>query len=316
MFSTIVNLRPSPLQIGYNAKIMAMGSCFSENIGVKLKDSYFNVISNPFGILFNPSSISSNLRNLLNKKEFDSNDFFKHGSLWCSFAHSNLLSDVDFDRFQHRINNMSTAAATFLEKTDFLLITFGTAWVFENVETGRLVANCHKLPASRFLRRRLSVEEIVDDYMSLVSEMRLVNPDLKIIFTVSPVRHWKDGAHENNISKSTLHLAVDTLCNQLENVEYYPAYELLMDELRDYRFYADDMCHPSDLAIQYIWQRFTETYFSDITRKIYKELAEFYSQLNHRPIHPDSKEYLLFKQKLENKQIELIDKYPFLKERI
>ena len=196
------------------------------------------------------------------------------------------------------------------------MITFGTSWVFEEKKTGNIVSNCHKLPANDFVRRRLTVEEIVSLYTKLFAKLRELFPKLKLVFSVSPIRHWKDGAHENNVSKSILLLAIEQLQKQFENVEYFPAYEIQMDELRDYRFYASDMFHPSDVAVDYIWKRFSETYFDNKTLKIKKELEQLYADLSHRPLQPNSEEFLLFQKNIENRKMKICTEYPFLKDKI
>jgi hypothetical protein len=214
------------------------------------------------------------------------------------------------------INERFESAAYFLKQTDFLLITFGTAWVYEERESGSVVSNCHKLPANHFVRRRLTVTEIVVDYSRLIAELANMLPNLKLIFSVSPIRHWKDGAHENNVSKSTLLLAIDALQNMFSTVHYFPAYEIQMDELRDYRFFASDMLHPSDVAIDYIWMKFFETYFDELTLRTMKELEQFNTDLAHRPLHIGSEDYLVFEKYLEKRKIDIYTKYPFIRRKL
>jgi hypothetical protein len=316
MFQTKVDIPSSDLKISYEDHIMTFGSCFAENIGNKLKNVYFDTEVNPFGVLYNPVSIQNSLELLLENKLFTEHDIFKYHSLWQSFSHSGLFSDVSADKCLAKINNRFEKAVYFLKETDFLLITFGTAWVYEDRKSGRVVSNCHKLPAGEFVRRRLPVDEIIDDYTKLISEIQKRFPKLKIIFSVSPIRHWKDGAHENNVSKSTLLLAIDALQKHFDNVRYFPAYEIQMDELRDYRFYASDMLHPSEVAVDYIWSRFSETYFEENTIRIKKEFEQFITDLSHRPIHPDSDEFSKFQKYTLNKETLLKQKYPFLAERL
>ncbi len=315
MFSTRINIPESFVKINYSHKVLTLGSCFAENIGNKLQNAYFLSFINPFGVLYNPMSIGLGIRYLLSDKEFTENDLFQSGSLWNSFAHSSAFSATTPDETLQKINSRLLASRYFLSETNVMMITFGTAWIFENKETDSIVANCHKLPANQFNRRRLTVDEIVAEFTEIIDLLRRQNPGLQFIFTVSPIRHWKDGAHENTVSKSTLHLAVDALGKAFENVEYFPAYEIMMDELRDYRFYATDMLHPSEQAVDYIWQRFAETYFSGETLELRKELEQLRNDLNHRPLHPDTVEYQQFLISLEKKRNTLIENYPFLKER-
>lgn len=316
MFTTTVNIPPSAKKIDHNSKLITLGSCFSENIGKKLADSCFLVESNPFGVLFNPVSIKNSLVDLLTEKKYTEADLFQNGSLWSSFSHSTLFSEIIQEICLQRINSRLESSAVMLREADFILITFGTAWLYELKEDGRVVANCHKLPADQFNRRRLSVEEIVKDYADLLIKIKAVNPGIEVIFSVSPVRHWKDGAHENNVSKGILHLAIDKLLGQFDFLHYFPAYEIQMDELRDYRFYAEDMLHPSDQAVKYIWERFSSTYFSRETISINKKIEKYCNMLNHRPIHQHSNESLIFNKKVEAEKSALLQSYPFLKNRL
>ena len=315
MFSTIVNIPKSSLEIKYQNPVLTLGSCFAENIGNKLQNAYFLTFINPFGVLYNPMSVGQGIRYLLMDKEFHKDDLFQSGSLWHSFAHSSAFSATNADETLQKINSRLQAARFFLNETNVLMITLGTAWVFENGASGEIVANCHKLPANQFVRRRLRVDEIVNELSEVIELLRKQRPNLQIIFTVSPIRHWKDGAHENTVSKSTLHLAVNELEKQFDCVQYFPAYEIVMDELRDYRFYASDMLHPSEQATEYIWQRFSEAFFSESTQKLKKELEQLRANLNHRPLHGGTPEYQQFLLSIENKKNELIREFPFLKDR-
>lgn len=316
MFSTQIDIPHSTVEITYNDRILTLGSCFAENIGTKLQEACFLTFINPFGVMYNPMSVAQGIRYLLSEKEFTATDLFQSGSLWNSLAHSSTFSATTADEALQKINSRLLAARYFLHETNVMMITLGTAWVFELVDTRKIVSNCHKLPASRFTRRRLSVDEIINEFTEVFGLLRNSYPGLKFIFTVSPIRHWKDGAHENTVSKSTLHLAVDALEKQFDFVHYFPAYEIMMDELRDYRFYASDMLHPSDVAVDYIWQRFGDTYFSSETLNLKKELERLHADLNHRPLHPETEEYRLFQLSVEKKKNGLIQDYPFLKERL
>jgi hypothetical protein len=316
MFQTRVEIPPTDLHITYEDRIMTLGSCFAENIGGKMKELYFDMDINPFGVLYNPVSISNSIKMLIENRPFAEDDLFQNRGLWQSFSHSSLFSATTAEKCLEAINERFHNAADFLRETNILVITFGTAWVYEEASGGRVVSNCHKLPASTFKRRRLSVDEIVSDYSELLTRLKTLYPRLQIIFSVSPIRHWKDGAHGNNVSKSTLLLAIDALQNEFENVHYFPAYEIQLDELRDYRFYASDMLHPSDVAVDYIWQRFSETYFDETTTRTKKEFEQLQSDLFHRPLFPNSEEYEKFLKSIERRKQQLIDKYPFLVRRM
>lgn len=310
MFFTEVNIPNSSEKINYSDKIMTLGSCFAENIGKKMSDSFFRTDINPFGVLYNPVSVLQSLDLLMSEKQVEEKDLFQHQSLWHSYNHSSLFSDESAELTLEKINNRLNASREFFKSTQILLITFGTAWVFEDVESGKIVANCHKLPANRFRRFRLDFQRIIDEYNPMLRLLKEQIPSLQIIFTVSPIRHWKDGAHENTVSKSTLHLLVDALEKQFDFVHYFPAYEIMMDELRDYRFYDSDMLHPSAVAVNYIWQRFSDTYFSAETQKLKKELEQIRNDLNHRPLHPKSAEYQLFIQHIEKRKAKIKAHYP------
>lgn len=316
MFQTKVEIPLTNLHITYQNYIMTLGSCFAENIGRKMQEVYFGLDINPFGVLYNPVSIYNSIKLLIEGKPFTKSNLFENNGLWQSFSHSSLFSDSTTGQCLDKINDRFSKAYAFLQKTDYLLITFGTAWVFEEQQSGSVVSNCHKLPANRFVRRRLTVDEIVADYSKLINELSDKFPSLKLIFSVSPIRHWNDGAHGNNVSKSTLLLAVDALQQQFKQVHYFPAYEIQMDELRDYRFYASDMLHPSDVAIDYIWSRFSDTYFDESTLKIKKEVEQLVGDMSHRPLQPDSDEFRKFQVNVEIRKAKIIANYPFLLNRI
>lgn len=316
MFQTKVQIIPADINISYEDSIMTLGSCFAENIGRKMQHVYFKTEINPFGVLYNPISIRNSIQLLLENKPFTRNDIFEHHFLWQSFTYSSLFSDITPEKYLTNINNHFDNAVCFFQNINFLLITFGTAWVYEEKKNGSVVSNCHKLPASEFIRRRLTVEEIVCEYKIVIQKLQSLFPNLHIIFSVSPIRHWKDGAHENNISKSTLLIAIEELRSQFQKIHYFPAYEIQLDELRDYRFYASDMQHPSDVAIEYIWKRFSEAYFTDLTLQTCKKLEQYTNDLAHRPLHPESKEYIVFLNQIKERKEKILSEYPFLSDRI
>lgn len=315
MFRTEVKIESSHQKIGYEDTILSLGSCFSENIGNKLSDAYFRTDVNPFGVLFNPVSIKNSLDTLLSEKTLSEADLFQHGSLWKAFSHSSLFAGTSKENVLNNINERLVSSSQKLKKTKVILITFGTAWVYEYLKTSEVVANCHKLPASEFVRKRLCVDDIVSDYIALFHKIRTLFPDIHVIMTVSPIRHWKDGAHENNISKSVLLLSIEKLQKLFPFISYFPAYEIQMDELRDYRFYASDMCHPSPEAVDYIWKRFCETYFTHKTNHLRLKLENLNQQLNHKPLFPDTIEHSYFLYQIEKQKTELKKEYPFLEDR-
>lgn len=310
---THVTIPKASFDISHQSKMLLMGSCFSENIGNKLNANKFSVNVNPFGILYNPISIYNAINRLLANKLFTEKDFIHHNDSYHSLMHHGSFSKSDLKESVDNVNNEFSLASTQLNSADVLLITFGTSYVFKWNESQEVVGNCHKIPADRFTRERLSIEEIYSAWESLIKRMIACNPTIKILFTVSPIRHFKDGAHENQLSKSILHLSIDKLMHEFpENAFYFPAYEILMDQLRDYRFYTDDMLHPSELAQNYIWSRFGETYFSNETDKIIMEWQKIAQALSHRPNDSHSKEYLEFLNRTINNLKVFEEKYSYL----
>ena len=300
-FRTKVSLPDMPFRISYRDRLFSFGSCFSAHIGHKLAQAFFQITPSPFGILYNPASIAQCLSVWQSDKLFGQSDLFFHDDLWHSSLHHGDFSAPSAEDCLRRINNRLTAARTAFSDTGILLITFGTAWVYE--QDGKIVSNCHKLPANCFTRRRLTVDEIVKWFEHI---------PIKTIFTVSPIRHWKDGAHENQLSKSILLLAVEEICHKNPNCAYFPSYEIVLDELRDYRFYTEDMLHPNTTAINYIWERFGEAFFSRETRRAQAELEQLRRDMNHKPLHPDTAACRKFLTQTRRKAEKLQRKYPCL----
>ncbi len=293
---TKIQIPDFPSKIDHSKSMMFMGSCFSENIGQKLIDQKFNVDMNPFGILYNPESIANSLKILLEKSVFTEADLFQDQGVWNSFAHHSRFSDTNSEVALEKINSRIQSSHNFLKKADFLMITLGTSWMYKLINSGQIVSNCHKVPAAHFDRYRLKVHEIAEAYGNLLEELWAFNPNLKVIFTVSPIRHLKDGAIENQLSKSTLLLAIDQVISKFRNREcyYFPSYELMMDELRDYRFYAEDMIHLSSVAIDYIFDRFTKSMFTVESMEIATEVLKVRKAMEHRPVNPQTVEFRKF----------------------
>lgn len=296
-FRTTVPVRQMPFLLSHTDRLMVMGSCFAENIGLRMQESGFQVSLNPFGVLYNPASVGMALQRLWSNQPFLDDELVEYEGYFHSFSHHGSFSGKDRKTTLKGINQSFTEAVQALQGATCLLITFGTAWVYALPSTDQIVANCHKLPEENFIRRRLSVDEIVLFYTDLFDLIFELKPDLKVVFTVSPIRHWKDGVHENTLSKSTLHLALEDLCESFENMSYYPAYELVMDDLRDYRFYAEDMLHPSALAQRYIWDHFSESYFSKPTRETIRQLQQLRKAMMHKPFHPGDEAHIRFAKK-------------------
>ncbi|MCE5206011.1 MAG: GSCFA domain-containing protein [Porphyromonadaceae bacterium] len=310
-FRTAIQIHSSDTPITHTSQIMLLGSCFSSHIGNLLLRHKFRVEENPFGILYNPFSISQAINRLLSGVSFSEYELIYYQGLYHSLMHHGQFSDTEKKGCLEKIRCRFEPAAEKIHRTTHFLVTFGTAYAYRWKENGEIVGNCHQIPADRFIPVRLSVEEIVEDWKEVIGAAINENPDARFLFTVSPIRHWKDGAHENQLSKSILHLAIDRLKQNFpEVVHYFPAYELMMDELRDYRFYTEDMMHPTPLAIEYIWERFSDTFFSEKTRSINTEWAQIRKGLDHRPIYPDTPSFLSFKSALSQKLEMFVARYP------
>ena len=300
--------------IDHNSKVFLMGSCFSENIGSLLNDHKFKTYSNPNGILFNPNSIYNCLNNLTENKPFDENLILMRDAIYYSYLHHSSINGSNKNDLIEKINSENKKAHQFLKEAEKLIITFGTAFLYQHLELDQTVANCHKQPSSSFEKKRISVNEILKNYSELIRKLQNFNPKLKVIFTVSPVKYLKDGVAENNLSKSTLILAIHELLQQTNNTYYFPAFELVNDDLRDHRFYKEDLAHPNELAINYIWEKFSTTCFNEKTISINKQIHKLNLALGHREMTAGTQEKLklqdfIAKQKEElkktNPEIEL-----------
>ena len=312
-YCTRVEIPGSAFEIGYKDRLLLLGSCFADQIGSKMQEHGWDACVNPFGVLYNPSSVASGCKRLLHPEPFAEGDLFEHNGLFHSFMHQEHFSDRSAEATLSKINSALSVAASYMSACSCLVITFGTAYVYRLRNGGLTVANCHKLPAACFDRQMLTVDRIVDEWSALLDEIRLANDSMKVIFTVSPIRHWKDGAHGNQLSKSILLLAIQALTEKYaDRSSYFPSYELMMDELRDYRFYADDLLHPSKVAVDYIWERFCEAYLDAGTKDDLKELEAIRRDINHRPFHPSSEAYKNFLLQILNKMKRLQAKNPYI----
>ncbi|MGV8095550.1 MAG: GSCFA domain-containing protein [Mangrovibacterium sp.] len=301
-------------RISYEDKLMMMGSCFAENIGEKLQQLKFQVDLNPFGVIYNPLSVAKSLRRLLADKPYTKGDLFEHQGLWGSFDHHSRFSATSAEEALAKMNLRLEQSKALLKEAGYLFITFGTAWVYELKATGEIVSNCHKFPEADFKRFRLTPGEIVDVYRDLLSALWTFNPNLKIIFTVSPIRHWKDGATGNQLSKAALLLASDRLVTGFgdEHCAYFPSYEIVMDELRDYRFYAPDLLHLNQVAIDHIWDKFSQAIITKESLRLSKSILKIMKALEHRPFFPDSDTYKYFLLNHLNEINELTISFPYL----
>lgn len=293
----------SEREIAHSDNVLFLGSCFSQHIAQKMYAAGFCVSSNPFGVLYNPLSILKCVQLLSGIGDFDDSDLVESDRLWYSLLHHGSFCAESKDEMMSQVITTIESGREQLAKSSVVIITLGTAWIYER--QGRVVGNCHKLPADQFVRRRLSLTETTD----ALNQLLFLLKDKTVIFTVSPIRHVKDGLHENQLSKSTLLLAIEAVKN---NAMYFPSYELMIDELRDYRFYADDLLHPSPMAIQIIWERFSDTFFSEQTIQQAHEVEALYDALHHRPLHTNTATYSKFKQTTLNKLQTLKKRYSWL----
>jgi len=287
-FRTEISIHPSPVKISHNDKVMLFGSCFAESIGNKLSYHKFPAMTNPCGIMFNPVSIYNAFRFICEKKVFTESDIFFNDGLWHSFFHHGLFSNRDKTGCLNTINQSIGEAYDFVKNAATVVITLGTAYVWEYLQNGIVVTNCHKMPSSAFNQYMLSVEQVQESLFLIIEHLKKVNNKATVIFTVSPVRYLKNGDHNNQLSKATLLLAIDNLRQQNKTVEYFPSYEIMMDDLRDYRFYADDLIHPSSKAIDYIWEKFSECYFDATTIELNKKIGAYQKALSHTVLHEHS----------------------------
>lgn len=290
--------------IRYTSNILLLGSCFVENIGAKLDYFKFQNLQNPFGVLFHPLAIETVITNAINEKTYTEKDLFFHNEQWHCFESHSKLSTTSKEELLQNLNFNTKAMAKQLSNSSHLIITLGTAWVYRHIETNAIVANCHKVPHKKFLKELLSVDEIFESLDAIVNLIKTVNPETIILFTVSPVRHLKDGFIENAQSKAHLIAAIHSMLSpraQSRGLYYFPSYELMMDELRDYRFYKEDMIHPNQTAINYIWKKFQKAWVSEKASQIMDEVDAIQKGLRHKPFNPKAEAHQKFLQNLEGK---------------
>lgn len=298
--------------INYNSKILLLGSCFSENIGNKLEHYKFQTTQNPFGILFHPKAIENLITNAINEKKYSEKDLFFHNERWHSFDAHSSLSSSNKEELLNNLNQQIKFTNKQLHESTHLIITLGTSWIYRFIESDTIVANCHKVPQKKFLKELLSVNEIIGSLENCIALIKSINKKITITFTVSPVRHLKDGFIQNQQSKSHLLAAIHQVTESRNRIHYFPSYEIVMDELRDYRFYAEDMIHPNQIAINYIWERYSTTWISEEEAAIMKEISSIQNGLNHRPFNPSSQQHQQFLKNLELKIENLQQQYSFI----
>jgi len=310
-------LKQSNNLIDYHSKILLLGSCFVENIGEKLEYFKFQNTINPFGILFHPKAIEILIENAINAKKNTEDDIFFHHERWHCFDAHSKLSDPSKNSLIEELNKQTRLTTQQLNDSTHIIITLGTAWVYKFLEHNQIVANCHKVPQKQFKKELLSIGEIASSLENNERQIRSINPKVQFIYTVSPVRHLKDGFIENTLSKSHLITAIHQFKNQKSKIDnhqsfYFPSYEIMMDELRDYRFYDEDMIHPNNTAINYIWKKFQQVWISSEAIQTMDGVNTIQKGMLHKPFNPNSKLHQQFIQDLESKKTQIKKEFPHI----
>ncbi len=307
IFRTEIQIHPLKQAITYGDGLLFLGSCFADEVGKLCRGLGFNAQVNPFGTLYNPSSVSNTLHRLHHGNPFTPAEVVKVGEeFFCSFSHNTDFWCPSEVTFLEKANSHLAEAHRRFMQTKWVILSLGTSWAFRDKATDQVVSNCHKLPANRFERVFLSVQDVSETLSDLLSSF----PDKEFVLTVSPLRHLKDGLHENQLSKASLLLAVDVVCKQFSNAHYFPAYEILLDELRDYRFYKEDMVHPTDQAVRYIWEKFVDFAIDPSEQPAMEAAAELKQMLHHRPSFPESEAFKKFERQKEMKVSKLKTDFP------
>jgi len=308
---TIIPLeKQSKNEIDYHSNVMLLGSCFSDNIGKKLDYFKFQNLQNPFGILFQPKAIETLTVNAIEGKQYSEEDTFFHNEQWHCFDAHSKLSSTSKNVLLNQLNTQSALTKQQIANSSHIIMTLGTAWVYRFIENNHFVANCHKVPQNQFSKELLLVDEVIKSLNSIIEAIKKINSNSTIIFTVSPVRHIKDGFVENTQSKSHLITAIHQVLN--DQIFYFPSYELMMDELRDYRFYAEDMIHPNQVAINYIWEKFKNVWISKDALKTMEDVEYVQKGLLHKPFNPDSNAHQVFIKKIQEKVNRLKKEMPYM----
>ncbi|MCM1483547.1 MAG: GSCFA domain-containing protein [Muribaculaceae bacterium] len=296
-------------EIAHDTPLVLLGSCFTTEIGARLKSELFSITVNPLGVMYNPASIACILEYASGGFSFTHKELIEHNGLYHTFMSHSSLSGIDPADTLARHNAMLCNMRDAIARASWLIITLGTAWVFRLKSDNSVVSNCHKLPAGMFTRERMDVSECTEHLHKAIQAARRINPDIKVMFTVSPIRHAADGAHGNQLSKATLLLSVDSV---KDDSTYFPSYEILMDDLRDYRFYATDMRHPSDTAVDYIYHIFSQSFFSERTMALTKECRALTRRMAHRTMSADPNEITKNREEIHKAVNQLATRYPFL----
>ncbi len=306
-FTTLVGIPKADFNLTHQQTILLFGSCFTESIGQYLLNNKFDVTINPNGIIYNPISVINALQRVIENQHYSEHELLQLKEKWISLNHHGRFSGFKKDECLNNINNSLNQAHEKFTKAKTLIITFGSAWVYEYPNFG-IVANCHKIPNKQFSKRLLSVKEILTAFDAIKETIKHLN----IVFTVSPVRHVNDGLHENNLSKAVLHLAINNIIKQNNNCSYFPSYELIIDELRDYRFFKDDLIHPTKMAVSYVWEKFADCYFDEDTKLLNEAIQKVRQAANHHPFNPKSEVHQKFVKSFLFTITKIQEDFPFL----
>ena len=313
-FTTKIPIPKNHFPIDYDSKILLLGSCFAENIGNKFEYFKFQSTTNPFGIIFNAVSLKKLIRRAVENKKYTENDIFFHNELWHCYEVHSELSNPDKEEFLSNLNSILESTHRHITLLTHCIITLGTSWIYRNIETNEIVANCHKVPQKHFTKELLSISQTEESLQNIITLIHSVNPNCHFIFTVSPVRHIKDGFTENALSKAHLIAALHkAITLHPSSITYFPSYEIMMDELRDYRFYAEDMLHPNQTAIDYIWEQFVTSTISEESLSLMIEIESVQKSLAHKPFNPNSESHQKFVNHLDLKIKTIQNQYPFIK---
>jgi hypothetical protein len=312
------DIKPLAKPINHQHKLLLVGSCFTENIGEKLCKHKFKVLENPNGILFNPVSVAEAVINIVENKQYTAEDLFHHNEAWHSWQHHSRFSGLSVEDALHKIDTSTAEAHAYIKKADYLLVTLGSAWIYTltdkaaNAKVGTVAANNHKAPADWFERRLMDIGQVITVLGTMLDRLGAINPNINVIFTISPVRHLREGVVDNNRSKAVLITAVHHLIDKLSKLYYFPAYELVIDDLRDYRFYAEDLVHPNYHATQYVWEKFVNACMNEDTKKLMEEIALINLAFNHKAFNPTSEQHKKFMASYLEKTKLLQQQYGYL----
>jgi hypothetical protein len=311
-FRTPIHIPKSNHPIDYNSKVVSLGSCFAENIALKFDYFKFQNSVNPFGIIFNPVSIEKIIERVVRENYFSEKDIFYYNDLWQCFEVHSELSQPNKDEFLNTLNTLIDSTYLEIKEASHIVITYGTSWIYKSIASQSVVANCHKVPQKAFQKELLSIETIEKSIQNTIALIQSINPEVQFIFTISPVRHLKDGFVENQRSKAHLIAALHSSISHLPSSIYFPSYEITMDELRDYRFYSEDMLHPNQVAIDYIWECFVQSHITEDIYPLMEEISSIQKSLLHKPFNPESENHQTFVKQLQQKINQVQKKYPFI----